>query len=242
MSTKNEVLQRRYDKLTPSNRAALEYVRDNPGATDYEVREALRLQNITVHDDVVERVSDAVGGILAKDGKGWEVTDDFAAFLESQPKPVVATVAPAPGSLPAGRILHSGTARGGTLTTITLDTAASGNTSDYAGAGLELIGGVGAGQKAAISSYDPTTKIMTIVDQWSAVPNSTTAFNVVSTAPAAEFPNQPFPAPVTAFPNPPFPGSVTAFPNPSFPGEGTPVRPLEPPVILKSADLQPANK
>ena len=75
---------------------------------------------------------------------------------------------------------YSGTAISGTGSTIVLGYNAGGssNTSDYVGQTIRIIGGTGSGTSAVISSYDPTTRTITITGTWATTPDSTSTYSI----------------------------------------------------------------
>jgi hypothetical protein len=74
--------------------------------------------------------------------------------------------------------VRSNTAQAGAATTITLDASASSTTDFYAGMGIYLTGGTGAGQSNVITAYNGTTKVATVRDTWLTNPDNTTTFAI----------------------------------------------------------------
>lgn len=74
------------------------------------------------------------------------------------------------------RTVQSGTAQGGTSTTITLDSGASSTTDLYVNLECVLTGGTGAGQTRAATAYNGTTKVLTVNSAWTVTPDNTTTF------------------------------------------------------------------
>lgn len=72
--------------------------------------------------------------------------------------------------------VRSGTAQGGTSTTITLDASASATTDLYVNLEVVLTGGTGAGQARAATAYSGTTKVLTVNSAWVTTPDNTTTF------------------------------------------------------------------
>jgi hypothetical protein len=72
----------------------------------------------------------------------------------------------------------NGTARGGTITTITLASTASSLPDAYVGMRLKLTGGTGNGQIATILAYDGSTQVATVAPAWVTIPDSTSAYAV----------------------------------------------------------------
>lgn len=92
----------------------------------------------------------------------------------------VGTVATVLSGVPAN-VIHSGTARGGTHNTITLDTGASSIDNTYQMNQVYLNGGTGQGQTAVIlyGGYVGSTRVATISTDWATIPDSTTLFQVI---------------------------------------------------------------
>ncbi len=80
----------------------------------------------------------------------------------------------------AQRVGRQSTAQGGTVSTITLDAAASAVDNIYASHGIRISSGTGAGQFATILSYVGSTKVATITrpgpGQWTTTPDATSVF------------------------------------------------------------------
>ena len=75
----------------------------------------------------------------------------------------------------------SGTAQGGTITTITLAGAASAQDGAYAGMRITLTGGTGSGETATIVAYDGASRVATIAPAWVAIPDTTSTYDVAAT-------------------------------------------------------------
>lgn len=75
--------------------------------------------------------------------------------------------------------IRSGTAQGGTSTTITLDASASATDDIYNGCAILITGGTGFGQNAnIITDYVGSTKVATVRDTWVTTPNATSTFAI----------------------------------------------------------------
>ncbi|MDA9421112.1 neuraminidase-like domain-containing protein [Bradyrhizobium sp. CCBAU 53380] len=72
----------------------------------------------------------------------------------------------------------NGTAQAGSVSTITLASNASSDNGAYDGYYIALTGGTGSGQRRLITAYDGTTKIATVVQNWTTVPDSTSAYTL----------------------------------------------------------------
>lgn len=80
--------------------------------------------------------------------------------------------------------LHSGTAQGGTSSTITLAAGASSDSNSYVGAIIGLYStGTGTGQSARITAYDGASKIATIYGTWGTTPDNTSLYKIWAAAP-----------------------------------------------------------
>lgn len=95
------------------------------------------------------------------------------------------TVGTLPSPAPAGygggtTPIHSGTARGGTATTITLDTGASATDNLYQCCQINTTGGTGANQTNTITfaGYVGSTRVATVTVPWAVIPDSTTTFAI----------------------------------------------------------------
>lgn len=74
--------------------------------------------------------------------------------------------------------VNSGTARGGTLTTITLAADASPDDEAYTGMSVEITGAAGAGQTNVITAYDGTSNVASVASPWPIAPDETSAYVV----------------------------------------------------------------
>lgn len=93
---------------------------------------------------------------------------------------VTGSVASVLSGVPAN-VIHSGTARGGTSTTITLDTGASSVDNTYQANAVYLSGGTGAGQTGVIAynGYVGWTRVATMTTPWATTPDATTTFQIL---------------------------------------------------------------
>ncbi|WP_346320180.1 neuraminidase-like domain-containing protein [Chitinophaga sp. YIM B06452] len=80
--------------------------------------------------------------------------------------------------LETGLVVATGTAQGGTASTITLASTASADNNAYAGMELAITSGTGAGHKRMIQSYDGSTKVATVSEKWSVVPDNTAVYTI----------------------------------------------------------------
>jgi lysophospholipase L1-like esterase len=95
------------------------------------------------------------------------------------------------GYVPAYKITggeFSGTAQGGSSTTITLNSGASSTNNYWNNYWVHITGGTGAGQINQIQSYVGSTKVATMYSAWVTAPDSTSTFEIVDT-PNATFTN-----------------------------------------------------
>ena len=79
----------------------------------------------------------------------------------------------------------SGTAQGGTISSITLKGASSSTDDIYEGMFVEITGGTGAGQSRIIESYVGSTKVATVHPNWDTAPDATSVYEVASFKEAA---------------------------------------------------------
>lgn len=75
-------------------------------------------------------------------------------------------------------IVHTGTAQGGSLDAIVLDTTASDEDGAYVGLHIELTDGTGAGQTRAIIGYNGATQTAVVDEEWDTQPDSTTEYEI----------------------------------------------------------------
>lgn len=75
--------------------------------------------------------------------------------------------------------VHSGTAQAGAAGTITLDTGASATDDIYRGDRIVIVGGTGAQEHGICISYNGTTKVATMSENWVITPDATSEFEVV---------------------------------------------------------------
>lgn len=75
---------------------------------------------------------------------------------------------------------NTGIALAGGASTITLAYSAGGatDTADYAGQTIYIVNGTGKGQSATISSYVPSTRVLTISGTWTVNPDSTSVYTI----------------------------------------------------------------
>lgn len=72
---------------------------------------------------------------------------------------------------------YGATAQGGTATTITLS-AATNNGLSIVGSQIVIVSGTGAGQVNQITAYNSTTKVATVQNPWTTVPDATSMYDV----------------------------------------------------------------
>lgn len=77
------------------------------------------------------------------------------------------------------RIRETGTAQGGSATTITLAAGASGSTGWYVGSIVRLTGGAGAGQLRTITASDGATKVATVSPAWVTAPAASDSYVIM---------------------------------------------------------------
>lgn len=86
----------------------------------------------------------------------------------------------------SGATTDTGTAQGGSSTTITLKSATSFTSDDQPnGMFVVLTSGTGAGQTRHVEDYVASTKVLTVYPAWTTAPNSSTGYKVVPFAEAA---------------------------------------------------------
>jgi len=110
-------------------------------------------------------------GIFEYDGSGRIATVDRSwkvlPFTDSE---VVIT------AWPGREHVNEGLARGGTISTITLNVLASGDDDVYIGQSVFIRSGTGEDQVATITAYDGTTKIATVTPDWPVTPDTTSGY------------------------------------------------------------------
>ena len=72
----------------------------------------------------------------------------------------------------------TGTAQAGAATSITLRSGASAANDTYNGQVVYISAGTGAGQSRAISDYDGTTKVATVISNWATAPDNTSVYDI----------------------------------------------------------------
>jgi len=75
-------------------------------------------------------------------------------------------------------IIQSGTAQAGTASTITLSANASAVDEKYQDLIITITAGVGSGQSREVASYNGTTKVCTMSDDWTTTPDNTSVYQV----------------------------------------------------------------
>ena len=80
--------------------------------------------------------------------------------------------------VPVTTALRTGTAQGGSSTTITLDSGASAVNDFYVPSIVSITSGTGAGQSAIALSYVGATKVLTITDTFATPPDNTSVFSI----------------------------------------------------------------
>ena len=73
---------------------------------------------------------------------------------------------------------HAGTAQAGAASTITLAAGASASDEAYRGMRIKTTGGTGNGQSRVISTYTGATKVATVSEAWTVVPDVTTTYSI----------------------------------------------------------------
>lgn len=73
---------------------------------------------------------------------------------------------------------HTSTATAGTINSITLGATASAVDNAYVGLTLNTTAGAGLGQSNVIKSYNGTTKVATMVEDWAVAPGATTVYAI----------------------------------------------------------------
>jgi hypothetical protein len=79
-------------------------------------------------------------------------------------------------------ILEAGTAQAGAVGSITLDAQASAVNNTYVDAWIMITAGTGIGQTRVIGVYNGTTKVATVVPNWTTTPDGTSVYQVIPAA------------------------------------------------------------
>jgi hypothetical protein len=79
-------------------------------------------------------------------------------------------------------LLEAGVAQAGGAATITLDASASAINSTYVNNFVMITGGTGIGQTRLIGAYNGTTKVATVVPNWTTAPDATSIYQVLPMA------------------------------------------------------------
>jgi hypothetical protein len=79
-------------------------------------------------------------------------------------------------------ILEAGTAQAGAAGTITLDAQASAVNSTYVDEWIMITAGTGIGQTRVIGVYNGTTKVATVVPNWTTTPDATSVYQIIPAA------------------------------------------------------------
>lgn len=103
------------------------------------------------------------------------------AFGTAQPASPTANTTGSAIAYLNGKVGRTGTAQGGTASTITLDSGASATNDAFKDHSVKLTGGTGSGQFATITGYVGSTKVATIWrpsagNTWTTTPDNTTTF------------------------------------------------------------------
>ena len=77
-------------------------------------------------------------------------------------------------------INHTGTAQGGTASTIVIATDSQGETAALRGFLIRITAGTGSGQSREISDNDEGTKVVDVTPDWNTVPNTTSQYEIYS--------------------------------------------------------------
>lgn len=75
-------------------------------------------------------------------------------------------------------VAHAGAATAGSADAITLAAGSSATMDAYVGMTMTITGGLGNGQTGVIKSYDGTTKIATMMENWATAPNNTSTYSI----------------------------------------------------------------
>lgn len=73
---------------------------------------------------------------------------------------------------------HTGTAQAGASGSLTLAATGSAVNDAYRGMRVRITGGQGAGQSRVIASYNGTTKLAAVTENWTTVPNNTSVYSI----------------------------------------------------------------
>jgi hypothetical protein len=125
-------------------------------------------------------------GLFEMGNGTYQISEPDAAWSKAQAQIVTFTISGVQGmgvatwtsSLAGSGVERSGTAQGGTSTTVTLDAGANASDNFYKNALVEITGGTGANQARNIASYVGATKVATVDNAWITTPDSTSTFVV----------------------------------------------------------------
>lgn len=120
-------------------------------------------------------------GVLVADPAGGQASTVTAYDGATRTATVSPAWAHAPGDSTLYRLLRTvdaGTARSGTITSITLAATASAADGAYAGMEVSVTGGTGAGQRRAITLYEGATREATVAAAWAVIPDATSVYTV----------------------------------------------------------------
>lgn len=135
------------------------------------------------------RMDSSVGDIVAAALAKFFTTASGQTYATSVAQSVVKEIADNAGG--GGETqLRTGTAQGGSASTITLDAGASGTNDYYKHCICAITGGTGAGQAQIIDSYVGATKVATMAANWATAPDNTSEFVLLplGTIPGASAP------------------------------------------------------
>ena len=153
---------------------------------------AVKAETVLIVADTNELQTDNVPGLIAAlndiDGSNVTLNSEAEVSVVSVVWDRVLTGATHNVNTSAGRRLrqieaafnvHAGTAQGGTVSSITLDTGASTTNDIYNGDRVVIVGGTGAQEHALISDYTGSTREATIHPDWVVTPDATSEFELI---------------------------------------------------------------
>lgn len=129
----------------------------------------------------------ATAGIIDVNVKNWVNATPDALSSGKVPGDLKLWLTVAPNALSSGKvdaitIVRAGTAQAGAAGTITLDAGSSATDNLYRGFRVSIFSGTGAGQSRYVLSYVGSTKVATIVPNWTTNPDNTSVFVVETQA------------------------------------------------------------
>ena len=146
---------------------------------------------IVVHEDLepVKIVRGATDSDWTASNISFDFIPKYAFALDTHEPTFTITPSATSGNIEitaSSVTTDTGTAQGGTISTITLKSASSFTSNDQPnGMFIEITSGTGAGQTRHVEDYVASSKVLTVYPDWDTAPNATSGYKISAFSPAA---------------------------------------------------------